>query len=713
MVTYRIGIDVGGTFTDFVAVPDDGSPLLRHKVASTPADPSQAVEEGMATLLARIGDMGLISSVTHGMTIGLNAIIQRRGGRVVLVVTEGFPDLLEIGRARMPSSFDLHAVNQRPLVSRGHVLQIDARIDADGSPLGAVEEDEVAALADKIAALEPETAVLNLVHGYANPGYEAGLASRIEEAIAGRHHREIEVISAASVWPEIREYERTLVAVMGAHIHGIVKNYLLKLRERLVGLGITAPLFISASNGGTLTVDSAIARPLDTVLSGPASGVTAAQLYYPGENLITLDMGGTSSDISIIIGGNSELTTDSEIGGLALMLPVVDVSAIGAGGGSVIWADTAVRTPVLQVGPDSAGASPGPAAYGLGGDRPAVTDAYLETGMISADGFLGGRMQLHPEKADAALHDVASQLGMTAASRSNQNNTQNQLGAQVASAALRLTTAQMATELQKLLAMRAVDPRDFAIVPFGGAGPTHAAMLAEELGVSRLRIPDAAATYCALGAALAPLRRDFVHSVHALLSDDVATQIAEAAAGIVQTGRDWLEESGDDPARGSAKISLDMRYPGQAYELSVELGSWTLAEHAVWPLTADQITEAFDAEHVRRYGFAHARADLEVATLRVAIIGSTATPPDLRATQTPTPSSTTTHDVQPRSHRPLQWHGEWLDASVYDHNAIQAGATIMGPAIIEHEDTTIVAPPGWQATRLANLDIELTREDTL
>lgn len=703
MVAYRIGIDVGGTFTDFVAVPDGGSPLLRHKVASTPADPSQAVEEGMRTLLAEIGAGNTISSVTHGMTIGLNAIIQRRGGRVVLVVTEGFPDLLEIGRSRMPSSFDLHAVNQRPLVSRDHVLQVSARLDATGNPLTEVTEDEVARLADRIVDLAPETVVLNLVNGYANPRYEEDLASRVEQAVAARSATRIEVISAATVWPEIREYERTLVAVMGAHIHGIVKTYLLRLRDRLARLGITAPLFISASNGGTLTVDSAIARPLDTVLSGPASGVTAARLHYPGENLITLDMGGTSSDISIIVSGQSELTTDTEIGGLALMLPVVDVSAIGAGGGSVIWADTATTPAVLQVGPDSAGASPGPASYGLGGDRPAVTDAYLVTGMISPDGFLGGRMRLHPEKADAALSEVAGQLAITGAQRA----------VEVASSALRLTTAQMATELQKLMAEKAVDPREFTIVPFGGAGPTHAAMLAEELGVSRLRIPDAAATFCALGAAMAPLRRDFVHSVRALLDDDVAAQIELAAAEIIQAGRGWLAESGDDPDRGSAQISLDMRYPGQAYELSVKLGSRPLAGSVAHELSVREITAAFDAEHVRRYGFVHARADLEVGTLRVAVVGATSAHPVLSAaladnTDAPAPPAPT-----PNEHRRVQWRGEWLEAAVYDHEAIPAGASVTGYAIIEHQDTTIVAPPGWTATRLTNLDLELTRDDTL
>lgn len=698
MVAYRIGIDVGGTFTDFVAVPDDGSSTLRHKVSSTPADPARAVGEGMADLLRDLGEY-TIASVTHGTTIGLNAIIQRRGGKVVLVVTEGFADVLEIGRSRMPTSFNLHAVGQQPLVRRDNVLQLGARLDPEGTVIDEADDAEIAATAARIAALAPETVVLSLLNGYANPRHEQQMADRLAAAISG-HGSTVEVISAAALWPEIREYERCLVAVMGAHIHGTVKRYLENLQRRLTDLGVTAPLFISASNGGSLSVESAIARPLDTILSGPASGVTSARMHYPGQNLITFDMGGTSSDISIIVEGRSRLSTTTEVGGLALMLPVVDVSAIGAGGGSVIWADLSTEHPVLQVGPESVGASPGPACYGLGGDRAAITDAYLATGMIDPAGFLGGAMTLHADRATEALSDVAHPW---------ETGTDDP-AVWAAGTALRLTTAQMATELQKLLAERAVDAADFTLVPFGGAGPTHAAMLADELGITRLVVPDAAATYCALGAALAPLRRDFVHSVRDLLDDQTAAALRDASAGIIAAGRTWLAENGDDPDTGKMQVSLDMRYPGQAYELSIAMGEFALADLVAGQgpevLDAQQIRSAFNAEHQLRYDFVHASSALEVGTLRLAVLGQTV------------PLAEPAHEdasgggqVAARDQRRLSHRGSWVTAAVFDYDDLAVGATTTGPAVIEHSDTTIVVPPNWVVRRLPNRDLELTRTD--
>lgn len=695
MVAYRIGIDVGGTFTDFVAVPDDGSTILRHKVSSTPDDPARAVGEGMHDLLGLLGDADL-TSVTHGTTIGLNAIIQRRGGKVVLVVTEGFADILEIGRSRMPNSFNLHAVGQQPLVRRDNVLQLAARLDADGRIVDPAGDAEIEATADRIVELAPETVVLNLINGWANTGFEQDVADRLAAALA-RRGAATEIISAANVWPEIREYERCLVAVMGAHIHGTVKRYLQNLQTRLADLGVTAPLYISASNGGSLSVESAIASPLDTILSGPASGVTSARLHYPGENLITFDMGGTSSDISIIVEGRSRLSTTTEVGGLALMLPVVDVSAIGAGGGSVIWPDLSTDHPVLQVGPESVGASPGPACYGLGGDRAAITDAYLATGMIDPNGFLGGAMTLHPHLAEDALAEATGLLGVES----------DEPAVWAAGTALRLTTAQMATELQKLLAERALDAPDFTLVPFGGAGPTHAALLADELGITRLVVPDAAATYCALGAALAPLRRDFVHSVRALLDEDTVAGLRSAGAGIIDQGRQWLAENGDDPATGSVQVSLDMRYPGQAYELTIALGEFPLAdldtEQQGNALDERRIREAFNAEHQLRYDFVHASSALEVGTLRVAVIGQVV------------PMAAPVHDAEggqtvARGQRRLRQRGAWASADVYDYDALGVGSTVTGPAIIEHSDTTIVVPADWSLRRLPNRDLELTKE---
>lgn len=695
MTGYRVGIDVGGTFTDFVAVPDDGSAIIRHKVPSTPSDPAKAVQDGMVQLLEQMHQPTIVS-VTHGTTIGLNALIQRRGGQVALVVTRGFADLLEIGRSRMPDSFNLHAVGQQPLVRRDHVVQLDTRLDTAGEVLTPVDDDQVQAVAAEINALDVEAVVVSLLNGYANPEYEGQVADRLRTALTAAGSSAV-VISSATLWPEIREYERSLVAVMDAHIHGIVERYLQNLQQRLADLNITAPLFISASNGGSLSVESAIERPLDTILSGPASGVTAARLHHPGQNLITFDMGGTSSDISIIVGGHSRLSTTTEVGGLSLMLPVVDVSAIGAGGGSVIWPDLSANQPVLQVGPESVGASPGPASYGLGGDRAAITDAYLATGMIDPQGFLGGAMTLYPDRAQQALAEAAAQLEVST----------DDPAVWAADTALRLTTAQMATELQKLLAERALDATDFTLVPFGGAGPTHAALLADELGISRLIIPDAAATYCALGAALAPLRRDLVHSVRALLDDDQVRGLREVAVDLIAHGEQWLVANGDQADTGTVQLRLDMRYPGQAYELAITLGEFPMADlsagQAPEVLSEDRIRAAFNAEHLAGYGFVHASSALEIGAMRLAIIGQTLPLPEFQtAPETDTAASS--------GQRRLNHRGTWLTVDVHHYEDLPLGIDTNGPAVVPHGDTTIVVPPQWTMRRLPNGDLELVKE---
>jgi len=695
-VNFTVGIDVGGTFTDFVAIPDDAGRALRLKVSSTPSDPSAAVEEGLRRLLAELPEDGAIHSITHGTTIGLNALIQRAGGKVALVVTRGFRDIFEIARSRMPSSWDLHASIPEPLVNLESVVEIDARLDQDGNVLHEVDDAQIAEIIAKVQGIEPASVVLNLLNGYKNPEYTDGLADRI-----GAQLGDIPMISATKVWPEIREYERSLVAVMGAHIHGLMSAYLTKLKSRVQGLGITAPLFIAGSNGGTLALEAAMERPLDTVLSGPASGVTAARLHYPGESLITFDMGGTSSDISIVVGGVSKLSTSTEIGGLELMMPVVDVNAIGAGGGSVIWADESGSRAALRVGPMSAGAYPGPACYGQGGERVAITDAYLTSGIISAGNFLGGTMQLDVDAAKTGLAEVADTLGISTKDADP--------AVQAADAGLRLATAQMSATLQKLLAERALDPREFTLVPFGGAGPTHAAMIAEELGIEKIRIPDAAATYCALGAALAPLRRDLVNSVRALLDEDTAQRCREIVAELAAEGRDWLAEGGDDPDLGSIEVTVDMRHPLQAYELSIDLGSVSLADMAAGEpvefVDSQVIRDAFNAEHTARYGFANTDAPLEIGTLRVAVIGR---PPlgsdgeNVISDNAGEPSPT------PIGKRPIRWHESWIDASIYNADTWSEQGSIDGSAVIELSDTTVLVPPNWSARMLDNNDILLT-----
>jgi len=674
----RIGIDVGGTFTDFVMADAETGRVALYKEPSTPDDPSRALIEGLEKLLAREGMAAAdVGGLMHGTTIGLNAIIQRRGARIGLIVTRGYRDILEIARCRMPSSFDLHAKKEVPLVPRARVVEIDARLDRDGRLTHVPSEVELDRVAAELAALGLDAAALMLINGYADPEAER----RIADALSARLPA-LPLSSAAAIWPEIREYERTLVACLNAYIQPLMDAYFTRLTAGLERIGVTAPLLVTASNGGSLSVASAVARPIETILSGPASGVMAA-VRQAGQsemlNIITFDMGGTSSDMAVATGGVAGIATRTDIGGLPLVLPAVDVNAIGAGGGSIIWADA---QGILKVGPHSAGAHPGPVSYGRGGTEPAVTDCFITCGFIDPANFGGGAMPLDGAAARRALEAVADRIGITGEDRA----------AKLSEGALAVASAGMAGSLFRTMAERGLDPRDFVLLPFGGAGPTHANLLAEEIGISRILVPQAAGAYCAMGAAGADLRRDFVRSLRVALSPESAAEAGAIYAALEAEGRAWLDAELPEITGRRTERSADMRYAGQAYELRVELQAGD---------DAAAYAEAFHREHERIYGFRDEAAPVEIGTIRLAMIG---------AGQPLAPSRATGEGAPVRARRPLFHKGAWQEAAVYDRHALGQGASLPGPAVVEQAETTTVILPGWTATVDAqgNLIIERT-----
>lgn len=640
--------------------------LVHHKQPSTPDDPSRAVAEGLAILLRAAGiGAESVALLAHGTTIGLNAVIQRRVARVALLVTEGFRDVLEIGRSRMPFSFDFHADKEAPLVPRDRVVELPARFAASGKPTRVPEAAALTAAAAALRALAPEAVALMLINGYANPTAEGALADRLAALLPG-----IPVSSAARLWPEIREYERTLVACLNAGIQPLMQRYFDRLAERLAADGVGASVFVTASNGGSLSLATARARPVETLLSGPASGVMAASRLAAATGtprIITFDMGGTSSDIAVSADGEPQFATRTEIGGLPLVLPVVAVSAIGAGGGSILRVDA---HGVLKVGPESAGADPGPVAYARGGTEPTVTDCYLVTGLIDPARFLGGRLQLDRAAAEAVLARVAGALGITGQDAS----------AAAAWGALRVATAGMVTELFKTMAKDGLDPAEFSLVPFGGAGPTHANLLAEDAEIASIVVPVAAATFCALGAAAADLRRDFAQSLRRRLDQAGVAALAELFAAMTAQARRWLEGEGDLAQRTEFRHAVDMRYGGQAYELTVPLDG---ADGS-----AADVAAVFHREHERLYGFRDTEAPIELGTVRLAVIGRVAPValPHLPASE---------EQPIPAGHRRVYLEAGWTQAAVFDRAALRAGQHLAGPAIIEQADTTTLVLPGW------------------
>ena len=680
-MSYRVGIDVGGTFTDLVLADGSTGSLVHFKEPSTPDDPSLAVESGLARLLDQAGvSPASVGLVVHGTTLALNAIIQRRGAKLAMVVSRGHRDVLEIGRSRMPSSYNFHSGRGDPLVPRERMLEVDARIDAKGQVIVRPDAAALAHLAKALTATGADAAAVMLLNSYLDPALEEEVACALERHLPG-----LPITRSAVIWPEIREFERALVAGMNAYVSPMVDAYLSRLKQRLRGLGIAAEITITSSNGGSLSLSTARQRPVDTILSGPASGVTAGVELTRATGIaaaITFDMGGTSADISVIRGSEPEYATNTTIGDLPLMIPVVAVSAIGAGGGSLLTVDA---QGLLKVGPNSAGARPGPICYGLGATVPAITDCYLAIGLIDPNRFLGGRLQLDAAAARTALEAVGRGIGIGTAEA-------------VGEAALRVATARMATELFKALAQVGADPREFTLLPFGGAGPTHATMLADEAGLRSVIIPLGPGTFCALGAICADIRRDFARSLGEANVADSIEAVTAAFAALTGESAAWI--AGESSLVGEVVTTrlADMRYAGQAFNVTVKLSDF------LEPST-NALADLFHQAHEALYGFRDPTAPVLVLTVRVTVSGRL---PPLHA-----PVATASMDAAPQAGtRAVYVAGAWRDVTVLRRTDLQPDHRITGPTLIEQDDTTVWVTPGWTGSVDANLNLRLVAGET-
>jgi N-methylhydantoinase A len=478
------------------------------------------------------------------------------------------------------------------------------------------------------------------------------------------------------VWPEIREYERAMLAVMNAYVHPMLDSYYKRLEERLRSLGLNADLYITASNGGTLSVEAARARPVDTLLSGPASGVVAACRLSSAlgkKALVSIDMGGTSCDMALADGQHPRLTTRAHIGDFPIIAPVVDVSAIGAGGGSIVWVDS---QGILKVGPASAGADPGPVCYQRGGTEPTVTDCFLVAGLVHADAFLGGRMQLDLDAATSALAAIGPKLGFNA----------EDSAVRTADAAIRVATAMMSTELYKELAQRGVDPRGLNLVAFGGAGPTQAALLAEEARLESILVPLSPGTFCAHGAIQSDVRRDYVRSLRMSLcaGQHTVSSVIAALAEMESEALAWIATQGQQLGEALIERSADMRYEGQAYDLRIALPDDPGSEDAA------SMAQRFHDEHAAMYGFPDHDSAVEVMTVRVSVTRAmpAVVAPVLEAAR---------GALTAQGQRNVRLRDKQFTADVYQRSELRPGHIVVGPAVIEQADTTIWVLPDWRA----------------
>lgn len=608
-MAWVIGVDVGGTFTDFYALDDQAGRFIVHKTPSTPGHPAQAIIDGIQSLCTRHAiDPSAIRRLSHGTTVATNTLLQRRGARVALITTEGFRDLLEIGRQIRPHMFSLQEDYPTPLVPRQRRFEVAERVMADGRVLRPMD---VASLKDAMAQVRASGAqacAVCLLFAFVNPEHEQAIAKALEEeAIPGLY-----VSLSSEVQPEFREYERLSTTVLNAYLQPIIADYLRDLSDQLAERLPQAALGINQSSGGLMSFGRARQFPIRTALSGPAAGAvgaidTARRAETP--DIITLDMGGTSADVALVQDYATGTSYDREVGGFPVRLPMADIHTVGAGGGSIAWFD---RDGLLKVGPLSAGASPGPACYRMGGEQPTVTDANLLLGRLSPDGLLGGSMPLNVEAARAVLTPVAERLGFSCE--------------RAAHGILGLVVSNMVRAIRAISVERGHDPRQFALMPFGGAGPLHASEVARSLGIRTIIVPASPGILCAQGLVVSDLKEDFVRTARTRVEPSQHEQIGETIEALQHDSRMWFEAEALPPAQRSLHVVLDMRYVGQNFELSVPLDP-TVLDALDQDDLADRLCALFFEAHERQYGYHNPAAPVEIMNYRATARGQLYQPP--------------------------------------------------------------------------------------
>jgi N-methylhydantoinase A len=660
----RVAVDIGGTFTDLEILEERTGALYSLKVPTTPADPSIGLIEGIAAAARQIGfALQDIRLLLHGTTIATNAVLQRRLPVAALVTTEGFEDVLEIGRHVRRDIYSLRPKREPALVPRDRRLGVAERVRGDGSIERRIEPRDIERVAGAISRLGVETVAVSLINSFVNPAHERALRDGLARALP-----DLPVSLSSEIGPEIREYERTSTTVLNALLIPVMRAYLVRLRERMAEAGIAAPLLLMQSNGGVCTVEAAGREPARLLLSGPSGGALAAlksahDLGTP--NLVGVDMGGTSFDVSVVRDGALSLVTQGEVDGLPVRLPMVEIRTIGAGGGSLAAVDAGGR---LTVGPRSTGARPGPACYGRGGTEPTVTDANLALGRLDPAHFLGGAMALDLAAARSAIAEhVARPLSLDVE--------------RAAEGILAVTNTNLAAAIRLSLFEKGLDPRDFTLLSFGGAGGLHALPVAQELGIARVVFPVNASTFSAYGMLHSEIVHDLARSRVVVAAPESLAALAEAARDLRRQGERLLEQDGLPRESWAFSLSADMRYHGQAFELSVPWGD-------VDPDAAHlgALLERFHELHRQRFSYANRNDSVEIVTLRASAIG--------RMPQGETVRAARRAGGSPMTRRPVFVAGAWRDIAI--SRAADLAAEIPGPTIVEDDYTTIFVAEGWR-----------------
>jgi N-methylhydantoinase A len=665
-MSYRVGVDIGGTFTDLCAFDESTNRLSTLKVLSTPDKPGSEVMEGLRQLEARYGvPPREVTYFTHGTTVGVNTVIQRKGIRLCLFVTENFVDVLEVARLKVPDPYDLHSRRPEPLVPRDRVLGIRERMLFDGSVDTPLDEASVVAAVERAQALGAEGIVIAFINAYRNPAHEHA-AKRVVERVAPG----LPVFCSTDVWSVIREYERTTTAVIHGYVQPRVANYLGRLQEALREAGVPAEAMVTKSNGGVMSAELGKTACAQMIMSGTAAGVIGAAFVaglsgFP--RTMSLDIGGTSADVAFIEDGMPQYGVGEMIGEFPIYIPTVAVTSIGAGGGSIAWVDD---LGVLKVGPESAGSTPGPACYGRGGTRPTITDAFAVLGYLGSGELGYSAIRVDVEKARAAVGAIAERIGMSLVA--------------TAEAIVRIAVSGMYMEVSKLVSRYGVDPRDYALQAFGGAGPMMACFLGREIGMRHVVVPTTPGVLSALGGLIADIKSDFIATVFLDLDEAVMAPIRDRYATLERDALRWLREEQGYQGEHEFVYSADMRYQGQSYEIET-----VLDREAVRQGDAAALARAFHARHRQVYDHADEQAPVQVINLRLVIVGKSPKPhfPASPEEKAPAVASET---------RRVFLDGAERDVPVFDRARLRAGQFFQSPAIVTQSDCTTCIPVGFE-----------------
>ena len=694
--TLSLSIDIGGTFTDFTLHDTVTGELKVHKALTSPDDPSRALIQGLREFLKEVGasteDLRLI---VHSTTLATNSIIERKGAKTALLTTKGFRDILEFGRERIYDMHDLHARFPDPLVPRSRRVEVSERTDRDGGVLTPLDLDGAVEAIQELADRGVESVAVSLLHAYRNPAHERTLKDVVEN-----RYPDLRVSLSSDVAPVINEYERTSTVAADAYIKPAVSRYISGVERDLTELGYDGQLLVMHSAGGVMSADAASERPIRLLESGPAAGALAAGFYSEmlGEpDLISLDMGGTTAKTCIIEGGKPSQSNGIEVArvhrfksgsGLPILVPVLDLIEIGSGGGSIAQLD---NLGLLRVGPQSAGASPGPACYALGGAQPTVTDANLILGYLNPEYFLGGRMTLDSQAAENALAGLGSEMGMDAV--------------QAAWGVYSVVTENMAAAARIHIIGRNKDPRNYSIVAFGGAGPAHAAEVAKILGASHVVVPLGAGVTAALGCLAAPLSFENIRSMPGLLEQSDWEAVNQAFADMETLGREMLSSAGVSESDTTLTPSADMRLQGQIHEITVPIPAAPLSSSDIEGISAD-----FHQIYQELYSRRNLSLPIDVQNWRLLVSGPQ---PSLELRQQEAGSIGAGSALKgarrayfPNAHGPDQ--SGFVDCPVYDRYALPVGATLDGPAIVEEAEATTLVRPGDSAMVDPWLNLRIT-----